>query len=168
MAKKVKVTAKSASKAATPAHKKAKHSVLKSKSVSHKKAVTEINKMLTDAFWINRTLGNTMDQIAGVDPFVFVITIEVNPAITIVIVNVNGVRAKQEDFKVEDGKITCTVKAMVSTLDFLLIIEATGEPETETSFNLTCDGQKVFSSDKKIRITGTGKGSFSEQNVPLP
>ena len=163
-----KVVKKSPANSKISNRRKPKKSVLKSKSDSHRKAVIEINKRLTDAFWINRTLGDTVVEIAEVDPFKFVFTFTLNPAITIVTVNVNGVTAKQEDFEVKEDKIVCTVKAMVSTLDFLLIIEATGEPESEISFNLTCDGEKVFSSDKDLRIEGTGKGLFSQQNVPLP
>lgn len=159
---------KAAVKSGTSVRHKSTGLVFKEKSARHKKAIKSINKLLNDDFWINSALGNAVENLEGVDPFTFVITIDINPNIQIVEIAVNGTTAKKDNFKVADGKITCTLKAIVSTFNFLLNIKAEGEPENETTFNLTCDGEKVFSSDQKIRITATGKGAFFDQAVPLP
>jgi hypothetical protein len=104
----------------------------------------------------------------GPPPFTFVITIVVIPGITIKSINVNFVLAKQSDFETSGGKISCKVNAFVSTLTFLLKIDAEGESGTSTTFNLTCDGNKVFDKDQDIIISSTGKGGYSNPDVPLP
>ncbi|WP_040006193.1 hypothetical protein [Fibrisoma limi] len=131
----------------------------------HRKFTTKVSK----DFFVNSLLGSVLVASAdGPDPFTFVITIDIIPGLTIKSINVNGVMAKENDFKVSGSKITCEVKAFVSTFNFLLIIEAEGTSNTSTTFNLTCDKKKVFDKDQEIVILSTGRGGFAKSNVPLP
>ena len=128
-----------------------------------------LNAILSQDFFTNNLIGNSfIVNAASDDRFVFVLTIVINPDVTVKSVNVNGVIAAEDDFEVDDTSITCEVKAFVSTFTFLLIIEAEGKVDAETTFNLTCDKVKVFSKDQKIVISLTKRGGFVDPKVPLP
>lgn len=142
---------------------------LRAKTAKHKAAATKLAKELSNTFLVNRLMGRSVAAgLDAFDPFVFVITIEVNPTITITGANVNGSIAGEDDFKKKDGKLVCKVEALVSTFTFLLIINAEGEVGAGTTFNVTCDDAKVFEEDQEIVITPSGRGSFSNPKVPLP
>ena len=142
---------------------------LRDKTVKNKTVTTRLAKDISNAFLVNRLMGaGLLEDAAAFDPFTFVVTIDRHPSITIKRINVNGVIAEKNDFKVTDDKIKCTVKAFVSTFTFLLIIFAEGEGFTSTTFNVTCDSTKVFEEDQKITISDSGRGGFSDTKVPLP
>ncbi|MEJ7767551.1 MAG: hypothetical protein WKF89_07050 [Chitinophagaceae bacterium] len=104
----------------------------------------------------------------GPPPFTFIITIVINPTMIIKSANLDGVIATKDNFKVAGENIICEIQAPVSTFTFLLIIEAEGDADTITTFNLTCDNKKVFGEDQVIRITSTGRGGYTNKEIPLP
>ena len=142
---------------------------IKSKVDQHKIFSAKVTERLSDAFWVNRTFGRSLFNLHGANPFTFVITIVINPTITIKSVNVNGVNAKQEDFEIDNGNIICKIEALVSIFTFPLMIEAEGEEvDATTTFNMTCDGKKVFGKDQEITISTSGRGGYNNQEVSLP
>ena len=149
--------------------KKAIPKKLQIKITANRNHTKKIARHLSDTFLVNRLVGESYFLPAGgPDPFDFVVTILINRVITIKGINVNGVIAKAGDIKIKGGNIECNLKAYVSTYTFLLIIDAEGDNLSTTTFNLTCDGKKVFSSDQDIAISTTGRGGYSNPKVPLP
>ncbi|MDJ1503531.1 hypothetical protein [Xanthocytophaga agilis] len=155
---------------------KTKKQVSKAKLAAHKRYSRTLVKGVSDAFILNTMqFGKRMTGLeivsldpSDVEPFSFVITIEIKPNITIKWINVNGVIAEEEDFDKKDEKIICKISAYVSTFTFLLIIDAEGDSGSATTFNMTCDKQKVFEEDQEIKITDTGRGGYSNPKVSLP
>ena len=142
---------------------------VKVKILKHRGFTTKIAKDFSNTFFVNRLIGKSLvSNVEGPDPFTFICTIEINASITITSINVNGVIAKESDFKLKDEKIICEIKAFVSTFTFLLIIDAEGEALATTTFNITCDDSKVFDEDQEIVITKSGKGGYANPKVPLP
>lgn len=141
----------------------------KEKTLRHRTFTTKMAKEFSNTFMVNRLIGKPlMENAGGPDPFAFAITIEIVAGINVKSINVNGVIAKDSDFKVKDGKIVCEVKAFVSTFTFLLMINAEGDPLLKTTFNMTCDDKKVFDQDQDIIITDSGRGGYANSKVPLP
>ena len=141
----------------------------KDKILKHRGFTNKIAKDFSNTFFVNKLIGESLvSNVEGPDPFTFICTIEINTSITITSINVNGVIAKESDFKIKDEKIICEIKAFVSTFTFLLIIDAEGDALTTTTFNITCDGSKVFDEDQEIVITNSGRGGYSNPKVPLP
>jgi hypothetical protein len=142
---------------------------VRDKIISHRVFKTKVLKEINKTFLINN-LSNEAFTVSPAlpDPFEFVLTIEILPSITIKSVNVNFVMAKSDNFKVDGTKLICTVKSLVTTFTFLLIIDAEGEPDDITTFNMTCDKAKVFDEDQEIVISGTKRGGFINTEIPLP
>lgn len=141
----------------------------KEKNPGNRHAVEKKKSDLPAAVSMNQTSGESLARGSdGPTAFTFVITIVINPAIIIKSVNLEGTIAREENFVVKDGNIICELKSAVSTFSFLLIIEAEGEPDTMTTFNLTCNDKTVFDADRQIKITSTGRGGFIGKEVPLP
>jgi len=142
------------------------------KSIGHREYVNKSMKIIEkDLIFNNLFFSNYISEEkedGAPEPFSFVITIKKNDRITIRSVSVQGQIATNSDFELKDDNIIFKLKAFVVTLNFLLLIEATGTGGEETTFNLTCDESKVFITDQKIIIENSGRGGYLNKNVAIP
>ncbi len=126
-------------------------------------------KLINDNFLFNRLLSyDIANEALGVEPFTFVVTIKASDAITIRSIAVQGKRATEADIKIKDGNIIATIRSFVATATFVLSIEAEGARFAETTFNLTCDGDKVFGTDQDIAILASRRGGYFNDAVKIP
>lgn len=106
--------------------------------------------------------------VSDIEPFVFIVKIKKSNSITITEISIQGTNASESDLKVDGDYITATIRAFVATSSFLLSISANGTPFSETTFNLTCDGLKVFPEDQKIKIESSNRGGYLNNSVKIP
>ena len=106
-----------------------------------------------------------------VNPFDFVIKIKKLDSLIVSRIDIQNATLFKEDLKDDPADPTTEVgkaSSIVPGGSFLLTIMASGDPFTATTFNMTCDGKKVFDEDQEIKITSSGNGGYRNLAVPLP
>ncbi len=110
-------------------------------------------------------------QSGGGNPYEFIIKIKKLEGLIVQRIDIQNGTIYNDDLSVDPTDPTIDLgktSSIVPGATFLLTIIATGDSFTSTTFNLTCDGKKVFEQDQEIKITGSGRGGYRNLAVPLP